>query len=456
MTLVLGLLPIVSPPSVSAAEFLERVRSARKNALPGPAHSAIYQRVEIRYAGRSVSRELFFGLPQSPQLALASTSDIESLFRASGFDWNDPLGVESFALWRGGLAAKRETVQAEGGRMTLTTRGDSVSSVAAASLTVRTADWHPEAERLELRGSGGTIEVQEMAFEIRTIDLPQAAGPVAANDPPHVVPSVAPVPEAARIPTSEDLEIAEARLREAFHEIDADVREAPQIWRDRDRVFFYVLAESSERKATILRYAGAISQVEESPQARPAAAGVIPQAHSPLRTFDPPLAKLLEESMGSVDLATQYLDRAHNSYLTLIAQASALDRLGARYSASQFAALPIEARERIGRIADQQIAGVRREGAGYLALVSPLVDLMLQKTGTSAEVEAAAGPCDAWQTVAARLSLRIRQFQGPFSRLFVRQSVEDDSSPTTEELLREAARQQVAIAATIQGSCLHP
>jgi hypothetical protein len=454
MAALLVILPVINPPAISAAVFLERARGSQEASLRVTRRSGIYQRVEIRHAGRAMTRELFLGLPKPSRLEIElRRTDFEDLFRKVGFNWDDPLSVESFADWRGSLVQRNDTIRTADNMVTLTTRGDANNPIVEASLTVRQADWHPVAERIQLRDVVDPVEVAEVDFEVREIGSAFEPKPRLLGAP-HVA---TPAPELA--PSQEELEIAEAQLREAFHQAGADLREAPQVWREGNQVRFYILTETVERKREILRFVEAIPHVSESPDPQPSHASEgTPPSNPPdrLRTIDPPLAKALEGYWGGVDLATQYLDRVHDTYLTLVAEASALDRLGARYPPSGLTALPAEARTPIIGIAADHVAHLQSLGADYIAVVSPVLDEMLRRNAVldPAVASQSIRSCGNWQAEAADFVKRLRQFQEPFSRLFVRHQVEEDVTPTTEDLLGAATMRRAAIVSSMQTLCL--
>jgi hypothetical protein len=396
-----------------------------------------------------VTRELYYGLPKPAQLQSEPASDLQELFHKAGFDWEDPLSVQSFTNWRDALRRKEDMVRAADKHVTLTTRAVDGSTVAEASLTVRQTDWHPVAATIALREVEGPLEIAELAFEVRN---PNAMVEARVSETHHTAAIGQPQPPE---PSEDELQIAEAELREALHKAGADVREAPQIWRNGNQVLFSVLTDRAERRQEIYQSVEGIPHVAVSQM--PSAVGIRWQARRPeqLRTVNPPLGKTLEDYFGRIDLSNQYLDRVQDTYLTLIAEASALERLGARYSQPVMEALPSEARDSILRTAAGQIANLERGVGDYIAVVSPVLNEMLRQTGlvndATAEAQAA---CAGWQPGATLLVERLRGFHDPFSRLFIRHEVEEDVIPSASDLLGVAANRRAALINAIHSLCL--
>jgi hypothetical protein len=291
MVVALVTLPVVDPPAITAAVLLERARASRESVFRGSPRAGVYQRVEIRHGGRAITRDLYQRLPKPASRQPESSNDFEELFRKAGFNWDDPLNVQAFSDWHDALVRKQDTVRATDKQFTLTTRAEEGSPVAEASLTIRQTDWHPVAETIQLQGVDGPVEIEELGFEIRESKATVEARVTGAHHTMALRRLQRPEPR------EDELQIAEAELREALHKAGADVREAPQIWRNNDQVLFYILADQPGRRLQILQSVDGIPHVAESLQMQPVPASAS-QVGGPrqLRTIDPPFGNGIYQS----------------------------------------------------------------------------------------------------------------------------------------------------------------
>src|SRR5207245_5821457 len=121
MVVLLVISPVVNPPVVAAAVFLERVRLSR---IEESAHGrkAIHQRLEIRSGKRVLRREIVLAKDQRVHsIPGQEASWIPFSLENSPVSWSDPLGVDAFRQWRDSLPYKNDNVQEANQSLTLAT-----------------------------------------------------------------------------------------------------------------------------------------------------------------------------------------------------------------------------------------------------------------------------------------------------------------------------------------------
>jgi hypothetical protein len=139
---------------------------------------------------------------------------------------------------------------------TSTTGPFALNAIVKAALVVRTEDWHPVEERLEVQVEEGVhdYELTEIAFEVVSLNNFNAlvfAGlerraPVARASLPLTAPPL-------RSPTDPELTAAEINARYALHRLRACVGESVEVSRDSTgRVEVRGVVETSERKQQLL------------------------------------------------------------------------------------------------------------------------------------------------------------------------------------------------------------
>jgi hypothetical protein len=202
-------------PVVSAAEILRKASGAETS-------PSARRRIQIKTRARTLVRARSL---HGKSLTVASddgTADLQALFAAANFSWEEPLSARSFEAWHGRLNDKVDAVgirddPASGGRLYEIRTATSASKLTEAELTVRAADWQPVHEILQFE-AGERVEISEIE------DAP--APSVAASRP-------APEPTPDRSQISERTASAgdELRVIDALHRIGADLGEPIEVTR---------------------------------------------------------------------------------------------------------------------------------------------------------------------------------------------------------------------------------
>ena len=449
-------------PVLSAKEALLNAQNSQSAELERTSKPVVHQRVRVTSGTRRAEGEIWHAA-RSRRFRDQWTGErrivqeLGSAYQAHGLDFEEPLSASNFSEWRDSLRAAEDRVtrDASGQYVRIsTTSGNNGAGgpILAADITLRKTDWHPVEQTLRIRTVEGTVadyHLQEISFEVLPLDrVSDVFGePSKEFEAEGTLPSVPRtlVPLSPRVPSETELEEAEAQLREAMHKLGADVQEAPEIWRDGSRVLFRLWTDSQERRTAIEQATAGIPHVQEAGPEQTAPR--VPDAVQPskaLHTATPPLAKVLEEQLGGLDAANNLLDNVRDDYLRVLAQASALERLGRRYPAVDLAGLPVDARNRIVQIATDYADVIHGGTDAYLKLLSPVLDGMLAKTGMTAQ-ETGIAACGSWQQASTKVVEDLRRLEKAFNRLFVRDQSEEQASLSAEAWLSESAQARAAL-----------
>jgi hypothetical protein len=389
-------------------------------------------------------------------------------YRSQGIEWGNPLSAGSFTRLRASLGKSADKVDGRDLLTVSSTAADADAPLRRVELTVRRSDWHAVVERVEFRDA--EFELTEVAIERMPADRLPAGIFETATAPPVAVPSItesapAPLPvdspAPAPVPSDAQLDESEVRVREAFHAIRTDLQESPAIERAGDTVIFQVFVESSERKAEILQavegipFVRATVRTAEDPAPEPASQPVqVLDAPPAAQTSQPPMAEDLVAYAGSLDIANNLLSEAHDAYLRTLVQASALDRLAARYDATEWSRLSAESRARLDRIAADYVESIRKDLPQYLNLVSPVLDNMTVRVGAARPSSPIVdGGCAGWRTSASALSAELQSIESSFRRLFVEEHGSTPMTLSKFDLLAQSVRARTALQGAFQRLC---
>lgn len=327
---------ISRPAAVSAAELLRKAAAAEKPSDPK-------RRIRVKTAKREIVRPAF--------VAGGVASELESMFLAARFSWQEPLSARSFAAWRDGLADKQDTVREEAGgyEIETTTSGGPLRG----ATIVLDSDLRPVRE---------TLEFADERVEIAAIEAePGALG-------------AAPGPS------------TELRALAALHAIGADLGEPVQVTRGDEVVVTATgLTEARERqvRAAVAEIPGVVYRVGEVPLAPDTSRerkGAVVQ-HTP---------SALQGVLGE-DGVNRILDASE----AVMARVFALRGLSRRFPHVVEAELADADRDVLASMRSEHVAGIRRHVGALQASVAPLLS---RKPETA---EAAAG--GDWQAKAERL-----------------------------------------------------
>src|SRR5260370_28292450 len=131
----LAVLELKHPPSVSAAELLQKASEREGGVVHHP-------RLQIKTGGRIFTRAPVVQAGHGPESE--ADAQLRSLFTVANYSWQDPLSAVSFAVWRDHLPDRHDEVVLQGGRgaavyqIRTSTRS---SSLVEATLNLRAKDF---------------------------------------------------------------------------------------------------------------------------------------------------------------------------------------------------------------------------------------------------------------------------------------------------------------------------
>jgi hypothetical protein len=454
---------LLRPPQMEAAEFLRRACSAAP-ALRERPHAIFCEKVRIRRGDRVFERVLGHGASFSN----TSLPDIptKDAMQSVGMDWRDPLSARRFSEWHEEQRNREDKIFVLPASLTLRTTLLGQNDVRYASLTVSRADWRPIAEHVEFRNQPA-LDVTEISVELR--ELPVPTKPASVSRAVLNTPSLQPT----RIdsPTETQLNDAEIRLREAYHNIGADVREIPWIQRKEHEIRTEAFAETTERQKEILDAIKGIPYVTprvSSPETTVQAGATMPMSASAptdilassqgTHMTDPPLAQNLSDHLGGLDRANQFLIDTRNAYLKTLVEASALKRLADSYPDPLWERLSPESRMRLDSIADDYRTRIQANAQDYLRLLDPILWTMIRQEnlsvpGVTPDSHSDTLGCTSWRVDAGPLLDSLQQLQTSFRSLFITSETDKAVAISVEDLLRESIDSQSTLKQSLKLLC---
>ncbi len=301
---------------------------------------------------------------------------LDKLLRANHMNPATPLSAASYDNWRRSVEPKHEEVTKNtlaDGREALTlhttpTGQISVGGIAEALLVVRASDWHPVEERLRVRGEQGDeeFELTETAYSVVSLTAlsPEifaepVASPSPARSPEIAKTATRPVPAANPQPPPPVATTAlEIEVLHLLNQVGADVTEQINVTRTADGLLqVQGIVETDKRKDEIIQ---ALQTVATNPALKidiqTVAEASRREAQQKKSTYAPPVVSRVEVSKGAMPVEAdlrryfsasggdvdekvrQFASRMINHSQQALFHASALKRLGERFSDEQLRA----------------------------------------------------------------------------------------------------------------------
>lgn len=389
-----GYYRMTRPAPVNAAELLRKAAAVERAANPA-------RRIRVRTAKREVVRPAVLE-------AGAASGEIETLFAAARFNWQDPLSVRSFAAWREHLPDKQDKVR-QGPKQYEIQTTTSSGSLHAATLVLDARDLHAVSETLEFASERVEISEAEPALE-----------PAPAAAPSRVTPPSR--PSAPPQPGPAD----ELRVIAALHEIAADLGEPIQVTRSDESLLVVSTGLTTAREREVQQAVSAIPGVVF--RARPvedASADASPGPKTPAAAPSRLLGVLGEEGVNRI------LDASE----AVMARVYALRSLSRRFPQAVEAQLADADRDVLAAIRGEHVSGIRHHLAVLQSAVGPLL---------SSAPEAAAVAPGPWQPRAERLLTAAQSVDQILNRVL---AGGQDFAPLAPELRTALRRLQAEIAA---------
>ncbi len=339
-------------PSVQAAQLLQKAVAAARSMPPAP------RRIQIRTRTHSLTRVVGAAAP-------AAATEIEPLFRAAHYNWEDPLSASSFQQWREGLADKQDEVRTvvdprdpERNHYRLRTTTGS-GELVEATLKLRQRDLRAVEETLRFRNDE-FVEITELPDAVPATPAP-AVEMRAAEPPPH---ALQPVERAAS--PAEELQVW-AALRRA----DADLGDPVEVTRSRDRILVSGVGVAPGRQQRIREELSALPRVtvQFSEPAVETAEAAAPAESVGGKTGPAQLA--LEQRLGGRAAFEQFSNQVLQISEALMSRAHALRRLAQRFPKPLEDQLSGPERERLRTLREEHAGALLRLAAELQARIEP-------------------------------------------------------------------------------------
>ncbi len=345
-----GYYRISGPTPVSAAELLRKAVAAEHPATAP-------RRIRVKTAKREIVRRAVLAVPPAGEL--------EAMFVAARFSWQEPFSARSFAAWRDGLADKRDSVRRDGGHVEIET--STTDGPLRTATLVLDANLRPVRETLVF--TGDQVEISEVA-----------------DEPP---PSAAAAAPAIRTPApaSQAAPGTELRVLAALRAIDADLGEPVQVVRDAGGVVVTAtgLMPARERivREAVAGIAGVTYRVETIPP--------VDSEQSPDRKGG--VAQPRPSQLVGV-LGEEGVNRILDASESVMARAYALRGLSRRFPPTVEAQLADADRDVLAALRGEHVSGIGRH---VVALRSGIASLLPKSADPPTPATAE------WQTKAERL-----------------------------------------------------
>jgi anti-sigma factor RsiW len=259
--------------------------------------------------------------------------DLDQVLRSNRMNHRDPLSPMGYASWRKSIRRQteevRETTLPDGEKalalLTAALAPSPVNAIVKAELVIRTEDWHPVAQRIQVQGENGVrdYDLTETEFEILASNaLPHSI----FEDPPVSTPSVTTSTVTAPkilLPDATDSVASEVETLFALHRVRACIgRPISVVKITSGRIEVKGVVDTDVRKAELLaalkgipRINTKIQTVEETKFEPPSEREILPGNEK-----DPAASALEQEGDAKVkserlviqDLLEEYFSAAHS------------------------------------------------------------------------------------------------------------------------------------------------
>jgi anti-sigma factor RsiW len=409
-------------PSVQAAAILKKAVAAAESA-PRPVRRV---RVRTRNAQitRVVAREASPELPPPP--------DIQVLFAAAHYSWEDPLSAKSYEAWRAGLAGREQDEvarvpdpQSPGGSCYRIRTIPETGELASASLTLRAADLVPVEGRLEFRNREWVEMTDITEVSSGSGNAPTLNG-IEAPLRPAEPSSTAAVPK-GRTPDEPASISDELQVLAALHQIGADLGDPLEVTRAGGRILVTGVGIPVRRQKQIREALEGTPRValdfpEPATAVPPEPAGQ-DYAGAPKAAPVPAIQSRLEERLGGRAELERFSSQMLEWNEAAMSRAYALRALAQRFPPAAERGLGAADRRLLEDLCREHAAALSRQAA---AMRHALVPLLVALGGANPE-RRSAGRRDAWQASTEQLLAASRRAEVLLSVLL---GVVPDEHPT--------------------------
>lgn len=436
-----GLVLMLRPPKVSAAELLYKATAFRSTVRSRPAY---LQKVRLSQGSRVAERDVL--LPGvAVRESVRSDSLIDDSMVLAGIDPFDPLNPLGFSAWRNEQFKRTDSIVESENRFAISTTSLDGGPVESATLTLSRTDWRSVSEIVVFKDRP-PLEITELSYApfVTASSLGKAA--VCSTGLENRIPASRPLTApASSTATADDLNDAEIQLREVFHRLDVDRNEAPRIWRTAEGIHYEALFDTGDRKQQVAEAVRGIPFVSPADPYSSLAAPDAPLSNAQVYTSNPPLAKSLWDYFGGMDSANTYLAAVRNVYFPALSDASALQRLADRYPDAAWQSLSRGSQARLDRIARDYIQRIELSSDQYLAAVTPVLDEVGKLPHGVADTKSGPDDCEGWRVQGPIIFTQLRKLQTAFQGLFVITQSDTPLPMSADVLLRDASGARVEL-----------
>jgi hypothetical protein len=421
-------------PVVNAAELLRKASSAETSPSPR-------RRIQVKTSTRTLMRARSLRASSSVVAQPDGMVELQALFVAANFNWEEPLSARSFEAWRGQLSDKADEVSIRddhsgGGRLYEVRTTTSASKLIDAELTIRAADLQPVREILQFE-AGERVEISELP-DAPADRLPPVS--VAASRP-------VPGPPPGREPASDRIASAgdELRVIAALHRIGADLGEPIEVTRPNGKDVLVTgtgldALRQEQIRALLAPLAGVTVRFEEPQQPVP------DEPENPRR--DPrretaPVTMLqfrLQSYLGGQAALQKFTDAILDASEGAMARAHALRNLAERF--------PQGEEQKLSPAERNILMTLRREHSGALKeFARRMVQLVQPVLAVPERPESDAPRAASWQEGAQQLLDSTRQVDRLWNQMLAGVSSDGAAQPTPHELASALASLRARLAA---------
>ncbi len=220
-----------------------------------------------------------YSLPVEPATIPPMLQELERILRTNQMDPWRPVSAASYRSWRKSVRRDseeiRDTSLPDGDRAyvlsTAAAGPFAANAIIKAALVVRSEDWHPVEQRLEVQGEDGVrdYELTETAFEVVSLNNLNPSIFADLTWPTPSAPASRPATASRfELPTGPELVAEEINARYALHRLRACVGESIEVVRDSaSHVEVRGVVETPERKQQLLTTLQALPFVRADIQA---------------------------------------------------------------------------------------------------------------------------------------------------------------------------------------------
>lgn len=384
-------------PTAKAAELLRQavVASESRPNLP--------RKIEVRARGRNLTRMVAAPLPVTKTAEAAAFAEVEAMFKAAHYNWEDPLSARSFNDWRNRLDEKSDEVIASGASFEIRTRAEH-NEIRLATLKLRQADMRAVESTFRFRNDD-LVEIREVSADPLLTSSP--SGTMGA---PRAVPSMgAAEPASASVPASA---YEELQVWAALHRVGADLGDPVEVSRQNDRVVVRGIGVPQPLQARIRQELGGNQRVDiQFSDPSNSVPSTEPRRVS-APAVNPELVRIqerMERYIGGRASFEQFTDGVLRESESLLSHAHALQRLAQHFPSESESQLSADQRHLLQSLCQEHAEILWQKIAVIQARMNPvLASLGVSNSGFSTDAAGSAIGSASWQQATDELLRQAR------------------------------------------------